>query len=339
MTITRSFTNAFNLDDLTEAILQIPNEWGLVNSLGIFKNESVTQNSIVVEKINQSLAVLKDQPRGVRNQTSTDYTRQMFTFGLTHVPYDDFIKPEDVQGKRAYGSDNAETKDAVMIRKLNKMRKSFAQNLEEARCHTLVTGTQWAPNGTYSSDFYSVFGITRFTSAFQFSVATTEILELIEAHIASIQDNALTGDIVGEIVCLASPEWFRALIKHPKVVDAYKFYTSTQEPLRNRLGGKTTKFREFDFGGVRFIEYRGVSAAGTRLIPANEAYFLPASTDGLFETYYGPANKMSLVNTLGEEMYAWTYDSMDDSGIVMQAETNFLNLLRKPQVVTKATMS
>ena len=43
MAIIRSFTAPFEMTDLTEELLLIPNTYGLVNQLGIFRDESVTQ--------------------------------------------------------------------------------------------------------------------------------------------------------------------------------------------------------------------------------------------------------------------------------------------------------
>ena len=45
MTIARSFTNGFQLTDVSESILLIPNTWGLINELGIFSEQSVSDMS------------------------------------------------------------------------------------------------------------------------------------------------------------------------------------------------------------------------------------------------------------------------------------------------------
>ena len=61
MAITRSFTAPFEMTDLTEELLLIPNTYGLVNQLGIFREESVTQHMISVESSAATLALIPDR--------------------------------------------------------------------------------------------------------------------------------------------------------------------------------------------------------------------------------------------------------------------------------------
>jgi hypothetical protein len=80
------------------------------------------------------------------------------------------------------------------------------------------------------------------------------------------------------------------------------------------------------------------SYAGQRLIPANKAYMVPTGTDA-FKTYFSPANRFGLVNTLGEEVYM--FESADAKGtkIEIETESNFVNALLRPQMVVEFTTS
>ena len=130
----RSFEKPFELVDYTEELLLVPNKWGLINELGIFRNEGVAQHSITVESSQGTLGLVTDKVRGERNNVNKDDTRNLRSFAIPHFPLDDGIKPEDVQGKRAYGSaDAAETEAAVVARKLERIRMSHAATLEAAR--------------------------------------------------------------------------------------------------------------------------------------------------------------------------------------------------------------
>jgi len=337
MSNVRSFTNAFEIVDRTSDINLIPNTWGLVNELGIFGEDSVAQNTITFESTSGTIAVVPDQVRGARNNVNKDDNRIIKAFALTHHPLDDYITPQDIAGKRAYGSDNVETKDAVMARKLARIRTNHAITLEVARCHTLVNGTQYSPNGTVSANFYTDFGVTRKEIDFVLGTAGTEVNEKAEEAIAHIQDNLQSGEVASSFVAICSPEFFAKLIKQAGVKEAYKYYASTQELLRTRQGGSGL-YRRFEHGGMEYIEYRG-SYNGTRLIPANEAYIVPRGTLDSFKTYFGPANRFDLVNTLGEQAYAWTFEDPRGQKIEIQTESNFLNLLARPQAVVKCSTS
>lgn len=334
MAVTRSFENIFEVTDYTQELLLVPNMWGLVNSMGLFDSVPVSQHSIVVESHEGSLAVITDRHRGERNNVNSDDTRITRAFNIPHFPLDDALFPEDIQGKRAYGSmDAAETEAAVMARKLERVRRNHAITMEVARCQAITQGTAYAPNGTVSHNYYTEFGITREEVDFVLGTATTEVNEKIEDVISHIQDNVKTGDVVSNIVVLCSPAFFAKLIKHAKITEAYKYYTSTQEPLRNRLGGGGL-YRRFVHGGVEFVEYRG-EYNGTALIPAGDAYAFPTGVADLFETYFSPARKFSFVNTLGEEAYAFTYRSPQDDKITIETEHNALHLVRRPSAVVR----
>lgn len=333
MATIRAFDKPFELTDYTDELLLIPNTWGLINELGIFRNESVSQHSVTFEESNGTLGLVTDQHRGARNNVNKDDNRKIRSYAIPHFPLDDSVSPQDIQGKRAYGSpDGVETKDAVIARKLERIRRNHAVTLEKARTQALTTGTIYAPNGTVAGNYYTDFNVTRKEVAFDLTNSATDVIAKGEEIIAHIQDNILSGEAVNSVIALCSPEFFSALIANAGVKDAYKYYTSTQEPLRARLGSGL--YRRFVHGGIEYIEYRG-SYNGSVLIPANDAYFLPVGTSDTFLSYFSPANKFSHVNTMGEEAYTFAYTDPKDEEITLQSESNFLNLLRRPQVVCR----
>lgn len=336
MAIVRSFDKPFEVTDLTEELLLVPNTWGLVNEMGIFRSEGVTQHTVTIEESSRTLSVISDQHRGARNSVNKDINRKIRALAIPHFPLDDAISPVDLVGKRAYGSDAMETEAAVMARKIERIRQNHAVTMEFARCTAITTGDVYAPNGTVSANFYTEFGITRKEVDFVLGTAGTNVLEKSEEIIAHIQDNILSGETVSSVVALCSPEFFAKLIKQAGVVDAYRYYTSTQEPNRARLGSGL--YRRFMHGGVEFVEYRG-SYNGSRLIPVGDAYFLPMGTSDTFVSYSSPANKFDLVGTIGEEAYMFTYRDPKGSLIEIESEHNHLALVRRPAAVCRAFSS
>ena len=334
----RSFDKPFEVVDLTEELNLIPNTWGLINELGIFGAEGVAQHSITVESMASTLAVITDQVRGTRNNVSKDDPRALRSFAIPHFPLDDYVTPQDLQGKRAYGNtDAAETEAAVVARKLERIRKNHAVTLEAARAFAITTGQVYAPNGTVVGNYYTDFGITRKEVDFVLGTAGTEVNEKGEEVIAHIQDNILSGETVSGIVALCSPQYFGKLIKQANVKEAYKYYASTQELLRQRLGGGGL-YRRFEHGGITYIEYRG-SYNGTALIPAGDAYFMPTGTADMFISYFSPANKFSHVNTVGEQAYVFQYRDQKDESILLQSEHNALHLIRRPGAIVRGFSS
>lgn len=343
MPIVRDISNPFAVADWTQELLIVPNMYGKIQQMGLFQHEAVATNTVNFEQINQTIGLIGDRPRGERNNVGSDYTRLIRAYSLPHFPLDDAIKPEDIQGKAAYGgagSGQPEMLDLVRARKLEQIRRNHAQTLETARVRTLTTGDIYAPNGTIAGNFYTDFSVTRKEVDFDLSTTTTNVLDKVEEVVAHIQDNAFTGDVINEVVALCSPEFFSALISHASVVAAYSQYVSVTEPLRRggrMMGSAGGLDREFVHGAIRFVEYRGFDPEGLRFIPAGEAYFVPMGTDGVFKTYFGPANRFEFTNTFGMEAYVFEQRNASDTEIKLQSESNFLNVIRRPQLVVKGT--
>lgn len=340
MAIARSYSNPFELMDFTEELLVVPNMYGKLQQLGLFDVEGVSQHNVTFEEINQTIGLVGDRPRGERNNVNQDYLRKIRSYYVPHFPLDDAIKPEDIQGKSAYGgaaAGEAERLEAVRARKLERIRRNHAQTLEVARVKTITTGDIYAPNGTVAGNFFTDFGVTQKSVDFVLGTSTTEVVLKNEEVIAHIQDNLNTGDIVNEVVALCSPQFFDKLITQAGVKQAYTYYISSQEALRNRLG--TGLDREFVHGGIRYMEYRGFAPDGTQFIPSGKAFALPMGTTDVFKTYFSPANRFDFTNTIGQEAYVFERRNESNTEIVLESESNFLNMIRRPQVIVEMTTS
>lgn len=344
MAITRSFAanGQFEVVDWTQELVQIPNDWGTIGRLGLFDEIPVQENVITFEKYIQDGAPIVDQVRGARANVNKDFTREIHAAPVPHFPLDDMILPTDIQGKRAYGvAAQEEQLAAVRMRKMERIRRDHAWTLEIARAVALTTGNVYAPNGTVSQNWYTEFGLTQQNINVAFSTATTDVIGLHEQAQAYIQDNMGNGGMMTGIVALCSPEYFAALISHPKISTAYQYYAATNQlnnaqPLRDRLGGASTRNREFYFGSVHFIEMRDSYPGYGRLIPANKAYFVATGTDS-FQTFFGPANKFEFVNTLGEQAYFFEYAALTGDKINIESESNHISVLRRPAAVVQLT--
>jgi hypothetical protein len=340
MPITRDFGNGFSVVDWTGEVNTVPNQWGLLGQLGIFREESVSEHVVVFEEIIKDGALIVDRVRGDRSNVGKDAQRKMHSFVIPHFPMEDAIYPQDVQGKRAYGSDGVETLELVRARKLARIRQNHAWTLEVARAQAITQGTVYAPSGTVSQDWYQeMTGAARPAAVdFLLNNSATEIASKIEEVLARIQDSSGELNYSG-VIALAGTTFFEKLVRHATIKQAYQYYTSTAEPMRRRLsenGSAVGMRRTFEYMGVTFIEMRD-NLAGTTLIPATECYFVPTGTE-YFKTYFSPANRFGLVNTLGEQVYV--FESMAPNGTAynFESESNFINALLKPLCVVKAVV-
>jgi len=339
MPVIRSYTNAFEVVDYTQELQLIPNSWSLLNDSGLFSEEMLSTHTVTFEEQSQTLGLIGDVYRGAKPFANKDDVRKVRSYPIAHFALADKILPQDIQGKKAYGSTSlAETEAAVMARKMERIRKNYDLTLEVSRFKTLATGDLFAPNGTISGNLFTDFGITQTSVDFVLGTATTDIVAKVETVIAAMQDNAQTGDVISGIVAYCSPEWFAKFIAHAKIQTAYQYFSATEGQMiqRNRAGGNNGLYREFTYAGIRFIEVRTV-LAGQRLIPAGEVVFVPTGTSDTFVSYFGPANKLDFTNTIAERGYMWTYRDPKGMGIDIDGEFNVTHMIRRPALVVKGT--
>lgn len=337
MPITRSYGNAFEVVDYTQELALIPLAPTLLNDSGLFSEQMLSTHTVTFQEISNSIGLVGDTFRGSKPLANKDDLRKIRSYPLAHFALSDAILPQDIQGRSAYGNKTtAETEAAVMMRKMERIRKSFDQTLEAARFSTLTTGSLYSPNGTIAGNLFTDFGITQTSVNFALSTTSTDVVSKVEEVIAAMQDNADTGDVVTGVICYASPEFFAALISHAKIQNAYNYFAATDGQMiqRNRAGNTMGLYREFTYSNVRFVEVRQ-SIGGTRLIPANEAIFLPLGTTDTFVTYFGPATKLDFSNTVAQRTYMFTYRDPKGEKIEIDASSDYVNLVRRPQLIVK----
>jgi len=320
---------------LTSAIARVPSLIPACDTPAAPRARTIT--AVSFEQTFGTLGLIGDVYRGGSVLANQDENRAIHTYRVPYHKVIDYLTQADVQGIRAYGTaDTAETKAAVMERKMLRMKRSAQMTEEYAKFYAITQGKIWSPNNTVAhNSFYTDFDVTRKEVAFDLTNAATDVIAKIEEVIAHIQDNSLSGDSYTGVVGLCSPEFFSALIAQAGVKEAYKFYTSTQEPQRNRLGGNTTLYREFVYAGCLFREIRdGVN--GQRFLPVNECYFVPMGTQDTFISYVAPSAKLDMANTLGENQYLWVYGDPKGEKEEMELEFSHVHLLRRPATVVRA---
>lgn len=339
--ITDIFNNdAFAAVELTSAISVVPNTYGRLNEMGLFSNEGIPTTTVAVAYENGSLNLLPTRVRGGPPSLGLPVRRNARTFSLWQIPHDDFVLADDIQNLTSFSGNILENVEAVVARKLARMRAKHAITLEHLRMGALK-GIVLDADGSTLINLFTEFGVTEKVVAFTLGTAGTDVLGKVREVISYMEDN-LMGETMTGVHALCSPEFFTALIGHSKVTEAYKYYASGRDPLRNGFG------RVFDFGGVTFEEYRGTANSanedGTftarKFIPANEARFFPLGTTDTFSTYFGPADFMDTVNTLGTEVYArQAVDPEFQRYVKIHTQSNVLPLVKRPALLVKGTVA
>lgn len=330
------FSNdAFNMVALTAAINKIPNNYGRLEQLNLMPAEGVRTRTILVEEMSGVLNLLPTMPVGAPGSLGTQGKRKVRSFVIPHIPHDDVVLPEEVQGLRSFGSENdLEALSNLIAKKLQNMRNKHAITLEHLRMGALK-GVILDSDASTIYDLYSEFGITQRTVNFALTTNTTEVIGKVLEVKRHIEDN-LRGEFMTGIMCLCSQGFFDALTTHPKVKEAYQRWQNGQILFSDNR-------TNFSFGGVVFEEYRGqaTDAAGTvrKFIADDEAHFFPLGTASTFRTYFAPADFNETANTLGLPLYAKQAPRKFERGTDIHTQSNPLPICLRPEVLVKGTKS
>lgn len=325
---------AFHMASLTAAINLIPNRYGLLGELGLFLPKPVRTRTVLVEEYAGRLTLLPTRPVGSPGTVAQAGKRTVRSFVVPHIPHDDVILPDEVQGLRAFGSETEmEALSSVMARHLADLRNKHAITLEHLRMGA-IKGQILDADGSVLVDLFGEYGLTQQTIAFDLANANANVKKKGYELLRSIEDRLL-GEVSTGVLVLCSPEFFDALTTHPKVEAAYARWQEGQVLIDDMRAG-------FTFAGITFREYRGQVTApdGTtrRFIAAGEAHAFPLGTMDTFATYFAPADFNETVNTLGQELYAKQEPREFDRGVNLHTQSNPLPMCHRPGVLVKVTV-
>ena len=129
---------AFSMTALTAAINILPNQFGKLDQINLMPARPVRFRQIAVEERNGVLNLLPTLPVGAPGTVGKRGRRTLRSFIIPHIPHDDVVLPEEVQGIRAFGSETElQTVAGVMAQHLQTMRNKHAITLEHLRMGAL----------------------------------------------------------------------------------------------------------------------------------------------------------------------------------------------------------
>jgi hypothetical protein len=325
---------AFSMAALSAAINLIPNRYGRLEGLQIFPVKPVRLRQILVEEQAGVLNLLPSLPPGSPGTVGIRGKRTVRSFVIPHIPHDDVVLPEEVQGLRSFGSETElESIAGVMANHLETMRNKHAITLEHLRMGALK-GVILDADGSVIYDLYTEFAITPKVISFDLANAAANVNKKCADVLRHLEDN-LKGEFMTGAHVLCSPEFYDALTDHPKVRSAFTYWQQGAVLISDMRQG-------FSFGGLTFEEYRGQATDGEgitrRFIAEGEAHCFPKGTVNTFSTYVAPADFNETANTLGQPLYAKQEPRKFDRGTDLHTQSNPLPMCHRPGVLVKLTV-
>jgi hypothetical protein len=343
MNIEAIVNERFTALKLTQAIEKRQNEYGLLNSMGLFIEQGIADRQVKIESKNSALSIIPTSPIGTPAPADDlPDGRDVRILPTFRHAKKYTIYAEELQGVRAFGSDDEmENVDTKVLEKLDLCQREHRQTKEFLRWQALK-GNVYDPDGTrLLFNTYDVMGETQKTVEWDMDgvAGTNGIQDGTDELLDYFEENAL-GEMITGVVKFCSPGYMTAMQKNADFKEAYKYFSGQPNPNRETLR------RPFEFKDVIYVRHMGKcsfkKADGTvvthKFIPDNEAIAVPLGTTEAFRTFFGPAEFMETVNTIGQEIYVKPKVMDLDMGVELHSFSHALNLATKPRLVVKCTL-
>lgn len=323
--------NAFQLISLSAAMNIIPNTYGLIRRSGLFKNKPGRSRTIMIEKKNNTLNLLQTLPPGSPGQKNKMGLRNARSFIIPHIPFDDVILPEEYDGLRAFGSENAlETLASIMTDHLENMEAKHAIT-EEYQQMGALKGIVTDSDASVIYNYFSEFTVKQESVDFLLGTDTTEI-QLKCIALKRIMEDNLHGETMSSITALVDSAFWDAFIVHPLVKAAYNLW-------RDGLALREDMRDGFWFNGITFKEYRGTASTfegvARPFLANKEGIAYPEGTQNVFKNFICPADFLETVNTMGQPRYAKQEARKFNRGIDIHTQANQLPMCMRPSLIVK----
>lgn len=324
--------DAFTSVNLTKAINLLPYVPNMTERLGMFSVETLTMKYASIEYKQGKLGLVRSRARGAMVNPNDSEKRKMRVFEVPHFPLEDEVMADDVDGVRAFGSEDAVEGIAEHVNnKMARMKQNIDITLEYQRVGAL-SGRLLDADGSTILDMYDEFGISEPTFEWDFTneVAKTNCLTIIR-----LIEAALGATPYSSVVALCGNRWFDNLVLMDDVAASYET-SGTGEWFRTQQANVNGNASPFRFGNIDFYNYRG-KVGSIDFVADDEARFFVQGAPDLFIDFQAPAPFMETVNRPGQPFYAKQAPKKYDTGIDLHAEANRLFLCTRPGTLVKGT--
>lgn len=324
-------SDAFSLRRMTDAINKRPFVPGRIGAMNLFRASGIDTVAAQIEEKNGILYLVPSTPRGTAGVQNKNETRKMIPINTVHLPVEDRLMADEVQGVRAFGSENQfETIQGKVEEKLQTIRQSLEATHEWHRVGA-IKGVQYDANGTsVLNDFFTIFNIT------QRPVVHFNFADVTDADAGVIRKlcNGIVRNIEDDLG--ATPYQYVHAFVGADFMDGITDNAETHEAWKRWQDGEALRAswvrRMFPYAGIMFEEYRG-KVGDVDFIESNEARFFPVGAPDLFRTVFAPSTFLSDVNQMGLPTYSKVVVDPAERWIDILAQSNPLHYCTRPRVL------
>lgn len=322
---------AFGVDALLAVINEDHVLPGQIAAAGLFEEQGVPGTVVQIEKDGTTLALVKAAARGSVGQAVTGDKRSLIPFNTVHLPQTFKILADEIQGIRAVGSlTELMQVQAYVARRIEKARRQLDLTHEYQRIGAIMGKVVDADGQSVLFDIFQRFDIKR-PKVFSMELGNDDTdVSAKCVEVLDTQEDALGATTSTGAHAYCGKEYWKKLISHPKVREAYVGWERAAQLLGDRR-------QPFEFGGITWERYKG-QLGGTAFVPADRAFVVPTGVPELFISAFAPADYIETVNTEGMPYYSKLELMKFGKGVEGEAQSNPLHLCTRPASVRELTI-
>ncbi len=341
-------SDVFDVFSTTAAINEmdsIPGRAGTLAFAGV--GEGVATTEVGIESLPEGLSLVKTSLRGAPAPGETADKRKMLKLNIPFIQLTDTIFADSIQNVRAFGSNELESADDVVNKRIEKMNRRLDLTLEHHRLGAL-RGVIKDADGSVLCDLFQEFGFLNSdgiaaAEEFEFSLDNYGAVGLDNA--IRLQCQAVKRYMVrnaktnlppeAKIWAFAGDRFFDKLLEHPSVRNTYDGYAAAQSAL-----GDNYALSVFEYAGVFFENYQGTDDNTTVAIAPDECRFFLSGVPDLYAEYYSPGDVIGSANTIGLPRYASVQkDNNHGKSVSILVQMAPLPLCLRPQTLCKGVIA
>lgn len=323
----------FDSVSLTAAIEMLPFTPSRLGEMGLFKESGVPDLSVYIENIEGKLVLVPTQPRGAQTFQRPPEQRKGRSFRVPHIPHNDVVLADAVQGVRTFGSeDTREGVAQVVNSKLAKMKQDLEVTKEYHRVGAIQGNILDADGTTVIYNLFAEYGLTQPTLQFDFTPGVQDMKAMALVIIRAMR-YAVGGSPYKSIRAICGDDFWDAFISHDTVKHAFTiFQNDPNQFLRTQQTGG------FSYADIIWENYIG-KVGNVNFIPPKDCRFIVEGSSEIFQTWYAPANFSEAVNTIGKPWYAKQERMEFDTGWKLHTQTNPLTMCTRPGTLFRGYMN
>ena len=299
--------DAFSAIQMTRAADKVPYLPAQLGALNIFGAPTpITTLTVMVEEREGKLSLIGTLPRAAPVGSQDDLLRKARSFIVPRLAKQDTLYAHQIAGIREFGTDNELVQvQTEVARRQMRLMQDLEYTMEYHRLGAIQGKLIDADGSTVLYNWFTEFGVSEPAELdFDLDNATPASGALVKQCNAVVRGmfRASMGAILpnSEIYAACGDAFWDDLINHKDVVRTYEGW---QAATALRDGNAFSSKGMFEFGGIRWFNYRSSDDTTTISVGTDKVRFFPVNAPDVFELVHAPHDSMTFVNTPGRPVY------------------------------------